>query len=497
MKKFSPAFVFLSISFIVIFFSCKKINEATDLGGNLIPGVDNVKTFEIALNTVTKNKLTSDSSKVSYYDDVALGDINDPEFGHVHANFCIGFGSTYYSTYPFLPKKDTPVHAIDSVVLSLAYAGAYGDTLGNGTQTVSVYEIDPSADFRPDTSYRYNDPSSDFTGTLLGTKTYSINTLDDSISIKEPGDTGSKVTKVANVVRIKLNNSLGDKIAAFDTSATSLNSGFKSDSAFRKLFRGLAVKSANSGNALSYFDLSDQTKTKLTIYYRYKLSSGNDTTVSISFMHPLYSSSNSNLGAQSNYVNVQPGSNWATALNNPASDKVYIQSSPSGAYASVVIPFLDTLSNVVIHRAEIIATKVTSAADNIFTTPPQLLLDRLRTGATDSAYLFEKDLLLGSDGSIGYSAFGGTLKNNIYRFDITRYVQGIVTKKERIDTLRLWAPLKAYEFDVNLVSDKYPKGQYTQLPVNSRVGQGRVVLAGGNYADPNSRLRLRIVYSNL
>lgn len=488
MKKFSPAFVFLSISFIVIFFSCKKINEATDLGGNLIPGVDNVNTFEIALNTVTKNLLTSDSAKVSYYDDVALGDINDPEFGHVHANFCIGFGSTYYGTYPFLPKKDT-THTIDSVVLSLSYAGAYGDTLSNGSQTISVYEIDPSADFRPDTSYRYNDPNSDFTGTLLGTKTYSINTLKDSFSIKEPGDTGSKVTKVANVVRIKLNNSLGAKIAAFDTSANSSNSGFKSDSAFRKLFKGLAIKSANAGNALSYFNLSDQTNTKLTIYYRYKLSSGSDTTVSISFTHPAYSSSNSYWGAQCNYVNVQPGSNWATALNNSAADKVYIQSSPSGSYASIVIPFLDTLSNTVIHRAEIIATKVASAGDNTFTTPPLLFLDRLRKGTVDSAYMFQKDLLIGSDGSIGFSSFGGTLKNNIYRFDITRYVQGIVTKKERIDTLRLWAPLRSLEYSSSL-------GYYSQIPVNNRVAEGRVVLAGGTFADPNSRLRLRIVYSN-
>ena len=494
MKKFSPAFVLLSVCFVVVFFSCKKINEATDLGGNLIPGVDNVHTFDLALNTVTKNLLTPDSTKVAYYDDVALGDINDPEFGQVHANFCIGFGSTYSSSYPFLPRRDT-IHTIDSVVLSLSYAGAYGDTLANGIQTVSVYEIDPSADFRVDSSYHYNDPNSDFTGSLLGSKTYSINTLKDSISIKEPGDTGSKVTKLANVLRIKLNNSLGSEIAAFDTTSSGLNSGFKSDSAFRKLFKGLAVKSANSGNALAYFNLSDQTNTKLTIYYRYKLSTGNDTTVSLSFTHPAYVnpstfSTESYKGAQSNYVNVQAGSNWASSINNTAADKIYIQSSPSGSYASIVIPFLDTLGNKVIHRAEIIATRVSSAGDNVFTTPPQLLLDRIRTGTTDSAYLFEKDLLIGSDGSIGYSSFGGTLKNNIYRFDITRYIQGIVTKKERIDTLRLWAPLSAWEYSSAF-------GAYREIPVNSKVADGRVVLAGGTYADPNTRLRLRIVYSNL
>jgi hypothetical protein len=476
-KKFSPAFVLLSICSIVVFFSCKKINEATDLGGNLIPGVDNVNTFEISLNTVTKNLLTSDSTKVFYSDHVALGDIIDPEFGHVHANFCVNFGAPSYGSYPFLPKKDT-IHTIDSVVLSLAYAGAYGDTLSNGIQTVNVYEIPftgINTSLRSDTVYRYNDPSSDFTGAQLGSATFTISKLKDSFSIINPGDT----FKVANVVRIKLDPSLGTKLAQLDTAS---GGGYHSDSLFRTFFNGLAVKANNSGNALAYFNLTD-TSTKLMVYYKYKLN-GKDTTAIVQYTH--------RTNGQSNYVNVQPGSNWASSLNNATADKIYIQSSPSGSYASIVIPGLDTLSNKVIHRAEIIATKVSSAGDNIFTTPHRLLLDRYRTGAKDSSYLFEKDLLLGSDGSVGYSSFGGTINNNTYRFNITRYVQGVVTRKQRNDTLRLWAPLEAYEFSAAL-------GGYlaNPLPVNTRIAEGRVVLAGGTYPDPNTRLRLRIVYSNL
>lgn len=475
MKKFRPAFVLLSICFIV-FFSCKKINTATDLGGNLIPGVDNVNTFEISLNTITKNLLTTDSSKVYSSDQVALGDIIDPEFGHVHANFCVNFSAPAYGSYPFLPKRDT-IHTIDSVVLSLRYTGAYGDTLSNGIQTVNVYEIpySPGTSLRTDTFYRYNDPASDFTGTQIGTKTFTINRLKDSSDVINPGDT----FKVANVVRIKLDNSLGAKLAQMDTVSSS--GGYHSDSLFKTIFNGLAIKADNSGNALSYFSLTD-TATKIIVYYRYNLN-GKDTTGIVQYRHITTT-------GQSNYVNVQPGSNWAAALNNSSADKVYIQSSPSGSYASVVIPGLDTVSNKVIHRAEIIATRVPSASDNIFTPPPRLFLDRIRTGAVDSALIFEKDLLLGSDGSIGFSTFGGTLKNNTYRFDITRYVQGIITSHKRNDTLRLWAPIEAFEKNAVL---------YTQspLPVNSRVAEGRVVLGGGTYLDPNSRLRLRIVYSKL
>jgi hypothetical protein len=486
-KKFSPAFVLLIVSFFIVLFSCKKINEPTELGGDILP--DNLNTFELSLNTVTKNLLTNDSARVNYYDQVALGDINDPEFGNVHANFCLSFASPVYGSYPFLPKMDT-IHTIDSVVLSLAYSGAYGDTLGNGVQNISVYEIDPGSTFRPDTSYRYNDPASDFSGTLLGTKTYTITRLKDTQYIKEPGDTGANFTKYANVVRVRLNNSLGTKLASFDTTSGSSNAGYYSDSVFRKLFKGLAVKSANSGNALAYFDLASA-NTKLTIYHRYKLGS-RDTTVAVSFAHPVYPKNNSTYqGGQSNFVNVQPGASWASALNNTAADKVYIQSSPSGSYASIVIPFLDTLSNKVIHRAEIIATRVASAGDNIFTPPPRLLLDRRRVAAKDSSLIFEKDLQIGSDLSIGYGSFGGTLSNNAYRFNITRYVQGIITKQERIDTLRLWAPLEAFESNAVYYSPNSP------IPVNTRVAEGRVVLAGGTYPDPKTRLRLRIVYSNL
>ncbi|MBO9684662.1 MAG: DUF4270 family protein, partial [Flavisolibacter sp.] len=196
------------------------------------------------------------------------------------------------------------------------------------------------------------------------------------------------------------------------------------------------------------------------------------------------------VNGQSNYVNVQPGGNWAASLNNSSSDKIYIQSSPSGSYASIVIPGLSSFGNKVIHRAEIIATKLPSASDNIFTTPSRLFLDRIRNN-TDSSYLFERDLTIGSDGSIGYDVFGGTLKGDTYRFNITRYVQGIVTRGERNDILRLWAPLASYEYSYAI------RNYYSlPLPVNNKVAEGRVVLAGGAYPDPTIRLRLRIVYSN-
>lgn len=478
MKKFSPAFVLLIVSSFLIFFSCKKINEATTLGGSLIPAVDNVNTFEIALDASTKNALTTDSTKVLYSDALALGDLNDPEFGHIHANFAFNLSAPSYGAYPFAPKKDT-IHTIDSVVLSLAYVGAYGDTLGNGIQTASVYEIPYTGlntGIRVDTPYyRYNDPASDFSGNLLGSVTYSIRSLKDSITIINPGDTFKK----ANVLRIKLNTSLGAKLAQLSTDSAS--GGYYNDSLFRTFFNGLSIKASNTGNALAYFKPSD-TATKLLVYYRYQVN-GHDTTGVVQYTH-------SNNG-QANYVNVTQGGNWANALANNSTDKLYLQSAPSGSYIGIKIPGLDTLSNKVIHRAEIIATQIPSAADNIFTPPAQLILDRIHHNGTDTAFLLQNDLAVGSDGSIGFALFGGNYKSGEYHFNISRYVQGIITRHEANDSLRIYAPLRTNLFASNL-------GTIIAIPVLSRIAEGRVVLAGGNYAaNPAVRLRLRIVYSKL
>ena len=485
MKKYSLAFSLLFVSLVFAFFSCKKINEATELGGDLIPAVDNVHTFEVSLNSLTRNGIYDDSSRVAYTDLVALGDINEPEFGHMHANFNFNINPSIIGTYPFLNKADSL--KMDSVVLQLAYQDAYGDTLGNGVQTVTVYEIDPNSGFRTDTLYKYKDASTDnMAGQQLsvGSKTYTIRNLKDSITLTRPLDT----SRVANVVRIKLDTSLGRRFARYDTTSSSTTGAFNSDSLFHTLFKGLAIKASNTGQALSYFNLTDA-KTKLTVYYKYKLN-GVDTSASLDFYHLD--------NGQSNYVSVPPSGNWQSALAGATGDKLYLQTSPSGAYAAIKVPALDTFSNKVIHRAEIVATRLPTSLDGLYAPPAQLIIDRINV-THDTAFILQNDLTPGADGSISFAAFGGNLRasDNTYRMNITRYVQSIVTKHVHNDTLRLYAPLRTVLFASNLPTTTSTNGSFIAVPVTTQVGFGRVVLAGGTYSDPNVRLHLRIIYSNL
>jgi len=458
-----------SIFFSSLFFflSCKKVNEATQLGDDLVPAVDNVHTFEVALNTVTNNVLFNDTTLVDYFDYVALGDMNDPEFGHTHGNIAFNITPSLFGSYPF---KGQDSLAIDSVVLSLSYHAAYGDTTNDGVQTVRVYEIDPNSGFNDSTSYKYSDPASDFstTGGELGSATFAIKDIKDTIHLIRGTDTSS----VKNVVRIRLNNSFGDRLASYDTT-----NGYKNDSLFKSLFAGFSVKADPTGNALSYFNLADVANTKLTVYFRHKTD-----TLSFDYYHLTR--------GQSNYIKRENGGNYLAYLNNGAVDKIYLQSAP-GSYVNVTIPSLSTFGNKTIHLAELVAVKIPSMADNIFTAPDQLMLDRKNSNKPDTVFMLEKDLLIDASGAAGFSSFGGRLRtDNTVRFDISRYVQGVITKNQPNDTLRIYAPLRTKVFNSTLKT-------FVPMGINSEIAKGRLVLGGGSYGDSTMRLRLRIVYSDL
>lgn len=489
-KNLVFSFVAIISVLLIGFVSCKKINEATELGGGLIPPIDNITTFETYLDIETDNKLFNDTTNVYGSDYLTLGHIaTDPEFGTTHANAYFDLGRPAYMTTPFIHKDS--VIAIDSVVLSMSYVAAYGDT--NSSQTLRVYEIAQNSDFKDTAYYKYNQADFLTTGIELGSKTFQISKLDDSVLHIRKRDT----TKLANVIRIPLATSLGQRFSLYDTTNTS-NGLYRSDSLFKKIFKGLAVVADNSGNALTYIDANDDTKTKLTVYVRLKNGGTVDTTV-VDFFHysgryPYYPYATFTVG-QANPITRTAGGNWASYLANAGTndDRIFLQSVP-GSYASLKIPGLDTFKNSVIHRAEIIMTPLRTSQDGLFTHPPALFLDRVNA-SSDTAFTFDADMAITISGaafSYDYSVFGGTIKSDsTYRFNLSRYVQNLVTKKTANQTLRLYAPIRAFNYSSGLSTNN-------QFYVSDRAAYGRIVLAGGSYAVvPDKRMRMRVVYSKL
>jgi hypothetical protein len=86
-----------------------------------------------------------------------------------------------------------------------------------------------------------------------------------------------------------------------------------------------------------------------------------------------------------------------------------------------------------------------------------------------------------------------------YNFDISRFVQGVITRKDSSLTLRMSAPSN----DSLQYTLPYPQGNtvtsfYITPSIANNTADGRVRLGGGGMTLANPlRMRLRIVYSKL
>ncbi len=487
------SFVAIVAMVAIVFSACKKINESTELGGGLIPPIDNINTFDTSLTVQAFNDtfgLANDTVFLSKNQEFFLGKINsDPFFGKTDARM-------FFQLLPPFPKyyhanKPWPdsLH-IDSVVLVLDYVETYGDT--NTAQTVNVYELDQSNDFRSDSLYLIR--KNNFTySTLLGSRTFLPSSLKDSV--KAYKDT------TARQLRIRLNNSFGDRLLAYDSSATG---AYLNDSAFKSKFKGFALQSMTSGNAVMGFDLTGA-NTKLALYYKYNKGGPailRDTVAYFGF--------NSNSAAANFIKRDYTATPLLASINNPSTTPdpiIYLQNTP-GTFANLKIPALAGLSNRVIHRAELIVEQLYDISDSTYRTPDFLYLDASDPSITASNYKFRTipyDLTFSSTtGALNLTSFGVVpimsidgFGNRIktWHFNISRYVQHVVTGTQSAYDLRLFAPY--------LINEQFgiPPGtdQLTSVAVNNSIVKGRIRLVGNTgILDPNpQRIRLRLVYSKL
>lgn len=481
-------FLVLAVAVLTGFFiysACTKL-DTTDIGNDLIPAVDNVNTFDTVLYATTDNFLYPDTTDITQIGVQAIGLIgNDPEFGKTDAGLYFAITPGSFGSHPFVNPDSV---TIDSIVLALPYNRLYGDSMA--VENFEVYEIDAASGFK-DSAWKIGSTPPTLKPTLLGNKTVTFTTLNDSVTYVNYASTTATLrdtVRTLNQLRIHLDPSFGTQFLDFDTSAA-----YKSDSAFRLAFGGLAVK-INQGaspapNALAYFSLTATPTATLTFYSRITRNGQEDT------IAPAFSFPNRRLA---NLITRTPANNYATYLanGNPNDDLVFLQSSP-GSFVTIKLPGLTGLSNRVIHRAELILDRVPAALDNIYTPSPLIFIDAIND-AGDSTFTIRNDLVL-SQGGTGYDipSIEGVFKDNRYTFNLSRYVQTIVTKKLRNHTLRVYAPAATRPFFENGdgAASAFPNG--FEFLVNSPVAAGRAVIAGGSFADISKRLRLRIIYSKI
>ncbi|MEJ7768437.1 MAG: DUF4270 family protein, partial [Chitinophagaceae bacterium] len=471
-------------SFLFFIQSCQRI-DTTDLGVGLIPAVDNVNTFEDILDISTNNLLLPDSSIVNRTENHALGVIEDPQFGKTTASIFFDLLPTTSGTHPFV-NKDSIKGNIDSVILSLDYAGLYGDS--TSVEKIRVFEIAQSANFT-DTSYKLGAPEFPVIEAQLAEKMVDFTSLNDPHIIKKGKDT--VLIREENILQIRLDKSIGLRLAGYDTLGA-----YKNDSEFRKSFKGIALKVDSTGpgsrKALAYFNLSSNARTRLTVYYR-TVTNGKPDTTFTEFVYKNEVAIGANL-VKRNLIGTSYLNNISAPVSNK--EKLYIQSSP-GSYATLKIPALDTMSNRLIYRAELVVNELFDPSNRVFNPPDYLFIDYLDS-STNKYFTLLRDFSVSNE---GYNSDFGMTPKRIqntsgdpvlqWRFNISRYIQGIVTRKEKNNVLRLYSPFVT-TVNYNLSGTGVVM---SPLKVNTNIAKGRLILGGG--AHPSQSMKLRIIYSHV
>jgi hypothetical protein len=499
-KRLLPTALAAYIFVVFVNWSCTKL-DTTNLGSDLIPAVDNVNTFADTLDINTTQGIFADSFKIYNSENNVLGLINnDPLFGNTEADMFFQLKPGFFPYY-FGNSNDSIIN-VDSVVLGLSYKGVWGDT--TKLQQLEVYEIN-DATFG-DSVFQYKNINyQPVLGAMVGSASIDIRTLPAKRFISNGKDS------VTNQVRIKLSEQFRQGLAARDTTPLSSNNAFRSDSLFRKAYKGLAVKSA-SGNALMYINLTDA-NTRLEVYVRKKnKASGIIDTAYNSFKINTANLGNNLPSASSNYIKRFYSPQILNNVTNTAPTALYLQTGP-GTFANLSIPGLTGLSNRIVHRASIYMEQdpVDVITDSIFSAPPYMYLDLIDTGATkwkpvyydlSPTVAYDPDnkngyIYFPGDGAVDHNYFGGVARSRLnaigqkviyYEINISRHVQQIATKGTINYRMRLFPAFRMY----------YP--QYSgavEIPYDNPLAFGRVKLKSGHYPDKRMKMKLIIIYSKI
>ena len=478
-----------TILFIGFLFSaCTRIGT-TEMGLGLLPSMDSYNTKDTILDVETETVDRPDSLRVYGGDDQVVGITNnDPLFGSTTANMYFQLKPSFF---PYFTRGSRDSVVVDSAVLILAYRGFYGDS--SKPVVLNLKRISGNTPLNLDTSVASNYPEAyniQTDATMANPVSLDFARVHDSIY--------NRFEAAKDEIRIPLNKTFTDLfIKGYDSTTA-----YKTDTTLRKYFPGFALSASTAGNTnvLVRINLLD-TNTKLALYYRTNsvTTTGVRDTIVDYFKFTLYSNGYANFVKRN-----RTGSEAARHFGVAKDSLVYVQTSP-GTLVKIKVPGLKTFANKIIHRAELIAEQVPGniLQDAQFTAPNYLFL-----GAYDSASKVIRNVPNDYQGTVNttqFDRFGGKRIyksiqgfDNVasYNFDISRYMQGIVSRKDTVFDLRLFAPVN----DSIKYVPPYPNNlqagtDYLTSSLGNQAAMGRVRLGGGKHS--KFKMRLHVYYSDL
>ena len=385
MKKF---FLTLLTLCTLLLCSCKK--DIDTIGLNLQNGTLGNAYIEVPLSAHSSLEDSIYTKNLLY---TLLGEIHDPVFGTTGAGFCSQFDLQGSNTHLGDNLE------LDSVILTLQYAGYYGDTLSG--LRLEVYEL--SEDLTRAQYYSTdNNPSHQ-----------GINLVYSTAPVLPTPTTRVKVDTLnySPHMRIRLTNAFGTRLLNF--SSSELNN----TSSFQAAFKGLVVKAtANGTGNLCYFNPASA-MTGLTLYYKadgetkkYTFPVSTECTRYNFFTHD-YSCAEANFQRQ--------------VINGDSSlggEVLYVQPT-GGVKTHVDLTKLTEWSagkNIIINKAELVITNL-NPSETELTPPSNLGLQRILSDGT-ATYLPD-DAVYTSTSYFGGSYDSGTKE---YRFRVTYYIQELL-----------------------------------------------------------------------
>jgi len=404
--------IYKLLFFVLIISACRK--EDSILGLQVQPPGDQIgtafsDTISIQTSIVREDSLRSDETASVFG---LLGSYNDPVFGKSYSSFfsqfllasnVSGFGSGVQ---------------LDSVVLSIAYNNSYGNI--SSQQIIKVFEL-KTAILR-ENAYYSNIKDSNYVdfNNEVGSLTF-VPKLTDSVVVDG--------VKKAPQLRIRLNNNFGYKLLTASPSVLSDNTSFTN------YFKGLYLKSFNNDQlagegAILFFDML-KADSKLTIFYSNTFITnvdGVETSVTVKDSYSFLP--NINAARINKFSHDYAATEVQSNLALSKSSKIFVQSM-AGINGRISFPYLKDLlkeGKIAINKAELVLKADPGSSFSTFAPPSRLFVVTIDSAGTKLEI---------PDIAEGDSYYGGSYNSstNEYRFNIARYLQGVLNDDQKFDLL--------------------------------------------------------------
>ena len=318
-----------------------------------------------------------------------VGSMDDPIFGKT---IC-GFYTQCRLTKDGSSFTDNPI--VDSCVLSLYYYDSYGKN--TKPITIAVYELNESMD--PLSKYYLTTSTFGVYGTPIGVAYNFVPNYTDSVKTI----TGTEAPQM----RIKLNNSFGQRILNMDSTTLSSNSNFLN------AVKGIFVSAQGAlGNGVSNVSLTDS---KIAIYYH------NNTNDSLEFDLSI----NTNSARVNHFDHIYSGIIQQALISPNVSDSLLYIQSGAGTRVKVTFPTLLNLpTNIAINKAQLIVTKWDDPndIDTTYPVPSFIYIEKINAAGVAEAFSAFDNNGLATDVTQTESGVDYTR----YTFNITQHMQSVV-----------------------------------------------------------------------